>query len=357
MIKQLIKDGIAMQIAAGNEAEKTKSGTLRGGNTGMVNQDGQIIGSCAAQAYLRYKGISTGSVITEEKELMFAGGRANEDLWLASLKQSYTGPILCEEEIPTKWETESGIAVTGRPDIVLCEEQKAMESTNINPVCMIELKQVMSINTAYNIKFKREPQLKHLMQTAHYMWQLDCPGELWYTNRTNFEMPAWMLFRPFPKPNEPNSDYLGYRYYRFGNMNNKTGKPIKHKLTEEQYLSGEFSKTFAEPAKILPFLQGFKLKIHEETGVLSYKDEYDDNSEWVETIVNIPDIIRFYEYVADLEQYGKVPPEALNLTPSGQKMGWKFSDYSDLGDLDVSNHAGKPLKSWLAAIAKSNLGK
>jgi hypothetical protein len=182
---------------------------------------------CAAETYLRFKGIKTGEV-DANKELMFAGGRLNEDHWLSVLKESYDGPILCEEDIPTCWETNNGIKVTGRPDIVLCSGTE----DNPTPSCMVELKQVMSVNSAYNVFINKSPNLKHLMQTAHYMWQLDCPGELWYTNRNNLEMPGWMEFREFPKPEDELTGVLGYRYYRWGDINPKTGKPRKHQISE-----------------------------------------------------------------------------------------------------------------------------
>lgn len=339
MIKRLFDKGIRQQIQEGNDREKSKVGTLRAGNTGMVMEDGSIVGSCAAMTYLRYKGIN-GKPVDASKELMFAGGRLNEDHWLSVLKTAYEGPILCEEDIPVSWETDQGIKVTGRPDIVLCSgtQEEAV------PECMVELKQVMSINSAYNVLIKNEPQLKHLMQAAHYMWQLDCPGELWYTNRNNLDMPSWMEFRPFPKPGEPGSAALGYRYYRFGDLNPRTGKPKKHQITEQEYLDKIYSGSFAAACKILPFVHGFELALRD--GTLYYKDASDALADWKETIVTIERIKRFYNFVGDLEQYGKVPREALNLNAHGEKLGWSFGQYSDLGDLDPSKTAGSNLEKW-----------
>jgi hypothetical protein len=345
-IMKLAAAGINAHLEAGNDSEAGKAGTLRGGNTGMVNEKGEIIGSCAASTYLRMKGIKHSKPVDMNKELMFAGGRLNEDHWLSALKTSYDGPILCEEEIPTKWKTSQGINVTGRPDIVLCNNV----DNKIVPEHGIELKQCMSINSAYNCYVKREPQLKHLMQAAHYMWQLDCDFTLAYTNRNNLDMPSWMEFRPFPKPGEPGTESIGYRYYRWGDINPKTNKPKKHQLTETEYLSGTFRKTFAQAAKITPFIQGFKLSL--QSGRLYYQDASDSAAPWMETIVKIADIQRFYEYVGDLEQYGKVPREALNLTPSGAKLGWKFSAYSDMQELDPGHCAGQNLQKWVEKVAK-----
>ena len=370
MIKDLIVNGIQTQIDRANEAEKGKSGSLRGGNTGMMNEKGQIIGSCAATTYLRMLGVNGLQKVDVDKELMFAGGRLNEDHWLSALKESYESKesgedaitndrpykfILCETEIPTKWQTKQGIDVTGRPDIVLCESQEGISELP-KSVCGIELKQCMSINSAYGILVNREPQLKHLMQTAHYMWQLDCPFELWYTNRNNLDMPSWMEFRKFPGPGEKGSRSLNYRYYRSGNINPKTGKPIKHQLDETEFLSGKFERTYAQACKITPFVQGFKLKM-DENGQVSYQDAIEIDAPWIETIVNVKDIERFYNYIGDMKANNKVPKPAMNLKISGDKMNWKFSAYSDLQHLDPEYCHGQPLDEWVEKVKKFVLDK
>ena len=361
LVKDLFIAGSEVQIRKDEEKEKTKIGTLRAGNTGMVMEDGAIVGSCAAQTYLRMLGIN-GKSVTVEKSLMFAGGRLNEDHWLSVLKESYDGPILCEEDIATHWQTDQGISVTGRPDIVLCRtveeeiewpkddpfkpREPIYRSFSV-PVCMIELKQVMSVNSAYNVLIKKEPQLKHLMQAAHYMHELDCPGELWYTNRNNLDAPDWLNFRPMPP--DAREEVLGFRYYKQGDINPRTGKPKKHKLTEDAYLEARGKvKAWRELAKIYPFVQGFKLELRD--GELWYQDTHSENTEWVQSIVTIDRIKRFYNYVGDLPEYGKVPAEALNLTATGEKIAWKFSDYSDLAELDPAHWTGTDLDSWVDKI-------
>lgn len=341
MIRDLFYKGITQQITVANNKEKEKIGKLRGGNTGMMSKDGRIIGTCAALTYLRMNGIN-GLTVTPEKELMFAGGRLNEDHWLSVLQEGYPeGIIKCEEDIPTCWETDQGIKVTGRPDIVLCDKQE-------NLLCGIELKQVMSANTAYTILIKKEPMLKHLMQAAHYMWQLDCPFELWYTNRNSLDMPGWMEFRPFPKPSLDSSTPINYRYYRYGETNARTGKPIKHKITKEEYYNKDTKKQFAQASKITPFVQGFELKL--VNGQLFFKDAMIESDKWIETIVNIDDIKRFYNYIGELEQIKKVPSEVLNLNAFGKPYGWKYSDYTDFGELDPAFHVGKDLHHWALQV-------
>jgi hypothetical protein len=348
-VMKLAIDGINEQIANGEKAEQGKIGTLRGGNTGMMTERGQIIGSCAAETYLRYKGIKI-KRIDYKKELMFAGGRLNEDHWLSALQTSYKGPILCEEEIPTCWHTSQGIKVTGRPDIILCEERE----DNMKPITGIELKQCMSVNSAYGIYVDRKPQLKHLMQAAHYMWQLKCPFVLAYTNRNNLDTPGWMDFRPFPRPEEDIENVIDYRYYRSGSLNPKTGKPKKHQLTEAQYKSGEYSKTFAAACKIKPFLVSFNLMIDENDGHLAFQDATINDGPWIKTIVNIPDIIRFYNYIGNMDTENKVPKGALNLDYTGKPLGWKFQAYSDLEELYPTYHEGKDLSQWVEKVKRKS---
>ena len=285
--------------------------------------------------------------VTLNKELMFAGGRLNEDHWLSALKTAYTGPILCEEEISTGWQTEQGVWVTGRPDIVLCSPDNTEE---VIPTCGIELKQIMSTYMAKEVLLERRPSMKHLMQAAHYMWQLNCPFELWYTNRCSLDLPSWFaFFAKTPRPGQENSDLFRYRYYRLGDINRKSGKPTRHKITEQEYKTYDGdSRLIAEPSKILPFIYGFKLELRE--GTLWYKDDIAPNSSWQETIITIERIQRFYNFVGELEQYGKVPSRYLNILANGDDTGFGF-DTEDLPlELRPENNTGNNLKEWVDRI-------
>ena len=203
-IKELYLAGLRARIKEHDDREKAKTGTLRGGNSGIITEGGIAAGACGRLTYLRAKGINP-NPIEEERELMFAAGRSNEDSWLDALKRSYDGPILCEEEIPTHWITTEGTPVTGRPDIVLGKDDGvATEDTKYSyspdeewndgparafaPHLGIELKLVSSLWTARTVLIEDTPKIEHLIQSAHYSWQLDCPFELWYTSRADYHI-------------------------------------------------------------------------------------------------------------------------------------------------------------------------
>lgn len=352
MIKQLIEAGTLKQIAEGDEQEKTKIGKLRGGSCGMIREDGTIIGACAAEAYARFKGVN-GSQVDISKELMFAGGRANETLWLDSLQRAYDGPILCEEDIPLVWVTESGVSVTGRPDIVLCDKTRSGPS----PVCLVELKQIMSSYSAYHVGVKNTPMLKHVIQAAWYTYQLKCNGELWYTSRQNITCDAWMDHNPrFPAPGEPGSERFSYRYYRLGKTNARSGKPTNHKSTEAEYWTLSDKVRKAVPKSFVPFLQGYLLDIADD-GNVYIQDAMIDNSQWLQTTVNINDIKRWYNYLAELENKSKVmPPLYRNVDIWGEDTGFKFE--SQFGpELDPAKWVGKSLTEWFDQVKlKMNKG-
>lgn len=348
MIKDLITSGMLAQIAKQEEQEKTNIGNLRAGNTGMINTDGDIIGSCAAEAYLRMKGISM-MKNNVNQELMFSSGRGNETLWVDSLKEAWNKPgqiILQEQETATGWQTETktDIKVTGRPDIVLQENGKNIVG--------IELKQVMSSYTATAMLINKEPFLKHLMQMAHYMFALDIPFELWYTNRTKIDIPEYMTYnKKMPRPGEKLSEYFDYNYYRLGKEHYKTGKPTKHKLVNYQAFLDEKAKgndVRAEPKKYRPFMTGFLAQFQNEQ--LYIKQAEDPRAPWLKTIVNISDIKRFYNYISEIELSGKVPRKYLNLTYLGEEL--KFSFESPLEELSPEYWAGKSLDVWMKQVKR-----
>ena len=399
MIRDLFQKGQQMMLDEAAAEESTKSGKLRGGNTSMINSKGQIIGQCANLTYLRYKGIVV-EPVDASRDLMFDAGRRNEDHWAEVLGKSLPEglTIIREEDIPTKWETTDGTPVTGRPDIVLAEkhiratqsdgtvvydvpdtgdiikysgEAPRMEVFN-KPVVGIELKQASSLWTLRDVVFQKKPKLAHLMQAAHYSWQLGCPFELWYTSRSDFAITGDWPKALFPKAGEPGSEHCTYAFYKLGTINPRTKKPTKSKITEQEYVLGDKTKKvkWAETyinkqgvettitksdylfqcdiVKVNPLVQGYELDLHE--GKLYYRDAMVDNSEWYESIVTIEDIKRYYEKITKMEQENVVLPEPKVLSAQGERGNYKLSQYCSLKELCCGKCSGQKLDQWVDKI-------
>ena len=346
LVKQAFELGQKRLLEKGVEEEKTKKGTLRGGNTGMMDNNGRVMGACAARTYLRYQGVNVDPVDTS-RDLMFAGGRANEDIWEEYLNAGWDGTMLREENVPTRWETENGTAVTGRPDVVLIDKEGTKQVG-------IELKQIMSLWTARSITCEGIPKTAHILQASHYSWQLGIPFEIWYTNRTDFALGADWIKKMFPKYGEKLSERVQYNFYRLGEINARTGYPTKHKSTEEEYLyylnaPDTGVKVIADALKVLPFVHGFQLRMDPEDKQVYYKNAMDADSDWERSIVNVDDIERYYNHISVMDT---VPAEPLTAKANGMKENYKLSDYCSLGNLCCKHNKGKDIQVWTNRVKK-----
>ena len=292
-IKELFDEGVRLSVQEHAEQEAKKVGILRAGNTGIAAVDEgsgklEIAGKCHRQTYLRLIGVASEDA-DYSRELMFDSGRSNEDLWVAVLQRSYKGIILREEEIPIQWTTKSGIPVSGRPDIVLCDNDK-------KPLRGLELKLVSSMWTARDILMGR-PKGLHVMQAGHYMWKLGVPFELWYTSRVDWSVLGWAQ-KHYPRYGEPGSEHCEY---------------------DDNGLI----------RKVIPFTQGFHLRFGEK-GLIEYTPVGQEDEPWKETIVSAERIEAYYEYVAQIGQTKNLGPRPQNLSSTGEKQNWKFCDYCPL---------------------------
>lgn len=301
-------------------AETGKLGTLRAGNTGVLLSDGTIVGKCARLTYLRLIGIDAGDD-DASRELMFGAGTSNEDRWYDMLvRGGFPAECLLREgETPISWQLPSGRWVTGRPDIVLCDKVVGAASVGQQvpyyiPRRLIELKQVSSLWTARDVLFGKgptkseptrnvppQPKSMHLMQAAHYAWQLDCPGELWYTSRSDFHVP----YGGFPKPGELGSEYIGY-------------------------VDG------SKPFKVLPFLIGYGLEWR--GGNLYFRKLATGSTRpkgpWVKSLVTKQGILDYYQLVDKLDQEGmeELPPRPTNILPDSNSEGSSPCDWCTLAE-------------------------
>ena len=323
-IQELFELGTRNMVAAHDELEKTKVGILRAGNTGLLLADGRVTGKCARLTYLRFKGIQVEEA-DHSRELMFAAGRTNEDSWMEVLRAADPTLIIRrEEEIPIGWKTDNGTSVTGRPDIVL--GHVSILSGQFVPEIGIELKQACSLWTCRDVGILMRPKVPHLMQAAHYSWQLGIPFELWYTNRTDFAVMGWAQ-KNFPRPGEPGSDRCEY--------NDK-----------------------GEIKKVLPFNQGYELEWASPdsmSSALRYRAIGSRQASWTDTIVTRQAIVDYFSAVAAMDEGDRLPPAPVNLEADGGKGPYSICGYCPLEET-CAKHTGTTVSGWTAA-AVSALGK
>lgn len=313
-VKALLKAGFDHINAEHAEHEKEKVGILRGGNSGLADFDGKkwgVTGTCHRKTYLRLKGIDLDD-IDDDRHIMFGGGRTNEDFWYDLLSRTYPNKILREEEVPVKWQTPNGTLVTGRPDMVLCD-------ANEKPEVGLELKMASSLWTCREV-INGRPKQPHLIQAAHYSWQLGIPFQLWYTAYVDFAVTGWAQ-KHFPRKDAPGSEYCAY--------NDK----------------GEILKT-------LPFQLGFELR-WEEDGTLSFKRASTDD-EWQHTIITHERIEKYYQLVSEMEEKDDLGPRPDNLKYDGSAANWKMCDerYCPLAAV-CDKHDGKSLRVWTEEVQRT----
>jgi len=349
-IKHAFELGLKKMQAEHDELEKTKLGILRAGNAGILTEDGKFIGKCPRLTYLRLKGIKVEDG-EDSKEHMFAAGRFNEDIWMEKLNKGWSGRILREEEAPTKWITDNGTSVTGRPDILLC-------SAEGKPEIGIELKLISSINTARTILFDRHPKLEHVIQAVHYSWQHNVPFEIWYTSTVNWHPTDWM------KKSLPTSMSEGWEdlvklgvmeigYYK--NILSKNNNKYQKAITKEEFLKGPHGKepgqVVAGVKKILPFTVGYELKI---TNTSVYYRAASSKDEWKTTAgVSVPAIKNYYNFIANMDTSDELPSGPINIDITGEKLPWDPALYCPLGELCCGDKSGeKSVKNWMLKVNK-----
>jgi len=328
-VDALYNAGIKRLADIHDDKEAGKLGILRAGNTGIVIGS-KFAGQCARQTLLRLEGIKY-EEIEDNKRLMFDAGLSNEDIWIQSLVSGLAAKGLSdklvirrEEEVPISWTIPSGILVTGRPDIVLGTE--GTEGT-FSPMLGLELKLVSSTWTARDVGVMLEPKLQHLMQAAHYSWQLNVPFQLWYTNRAEFSVGSGWEQSTFPKKKDLLTDVL-----EFGTRKDKrTGRML------------EYVK------KIKQFRQGFQLEWTDK-GQLKYKPllSHTDLS-WTLTPITQDGIIKYYEAVVAQKTKKKLAPRPSVLKADGSEGNFKACDYCPLKS--ICDSADNEYDKWMEMVS------
>ena len=293
--------------------EKEKVGTLRAGNTGMVQDDGAITGKCHRLSYLRYKGVQLPH--DDDRDIMFEFGRvANENLILDKLVRQLPRnmKILREGEIPTGWTTPAGVQVTGSPDFVL---QIAGEN-----VLGIELKMVSSVWTAVSVMCKSEPSYDHLLQAAHYMWQMGCPWKILYVSPVDYAIPFIPKGETWPS-----------------NIDGKLKEII------EFYDNGK-------PKKINPFRLAYDLRFDDD-GCLEFRRE-DESGFYTRSPISIRGIELYYQTVATIDERKELGDRPINLKATGDLATWNKCDKKYCDVSDICDQWEKRQELWLDACIK-----
>lgn len=343
-VKDLFQKGQENLRAQAVEEEKKKVGVLRGGSSGIMLGN-TAAGNCLVRTWLRYTGQDPGMDEEEAASsgLLFEAGHFNEDAWIKVLRAGgWDGVIKQEEEIPVSFTTEDGHLITGRPDIVLCDNEG-------KPQLGIELKLVASIWTARSVLLNKTPKLGHLIQAAFYSHCLQTPWELWYTNRVYFETSADFAQKDYPAYGAPGSEYFQYVF-----TNLVGGK--KQNITEEQYVAAMKSRlpnlaVEARARKYKPFVQGFYL-FWDAEGFLNYQALAEGETTFpaVKTVITVNRILEFYNKVPQVPSLERLEVPT-TIKADGKKESWSLCSYCPHQDTcPVKNKTKEPLDKWAKRI-------
>jgi hypothetical protein len=239
---------------------------------------------------------------------MFGAGLDNEDQWMQTLSKAWKGVILREQEIPVVWTTPNGTTVTGRPDIVLCTDDKV-------PQVGIELKLVSSVWTANAVHYKLEPKTDHLIQAAHYMWRLDIPFKLVYSSRVNWLVPY----------------------------------NLKRSLADRYDVKMMQGKSGPEAWDIKPFVREYDLSF--ENGTLSY---FTCGMPCPQaTIITVEGIERYYDLVSKIPATKKLGPRPAQKNMLGARSSYNPCDYCPLASACDNYDATGDYNYWLDLVKEA----
>jgi len=324
-IDKLYITGVDSMAKEHDDLESTKVGTLRAGNTGALFGN-QVIGKCARQTLLRYLGIQY-EEITRNKRLMFDAGLSNEDIWVdileAGIKASGEPYVIrTEEDIPIGWTLDSGVKVTGRPDIVVGIEKDG----EFIPKKGLELKLASSLWTCRDTGIMFEPKMMHLLQAGHYSWQLGIPFELWYTNRAEFAVGSGWEQKTFPTQSEMLTENVEWAVRK----DKRTG-------TNREYVK-----------KVLQFRQGYELEWSDK-GQLKFRPILEGKElHYTTTPITIDGIKGYYESIPRQVEEKKLAPRPVNLKADGAKGNYSPCDYCPIKS--ICDKKERDYDGWLSMV-------
>ncbi len=166
--KQQVKDAAA---------EASKAYTLRGGSAGCITQAGNFLGANPWEVLGRFMGYQIPK--TKVTYDIFDYGYANEFIWEKNLKHvtdyEITGDIHHPLTVPN---FVGNYALTGRPDVILKQDGKAIMGA--------ELKVVAGSSSAEKVLLGT-PKTENLIQAGTYAAGFGLPWVLVYSSYSNFK--------------------------------------------------------------------------------------------------------------------------------------------------------------------------
>ncbi len=286
-IRQLLEKGHALLRSEHKAKENVQRGVLRAGNSGCIT-DGTVYGECHRISHARALGHD--KPVSFDREIMFQGGEANEDQWNRVTVPAWPGLVVRHAEVRKQgsWGT-----VMGHPDIILADAYA-------NWKVLLELKQVMAANSAIYRCLEGEPDSKHLIQSATYMWMTGVPTILCYTSRSDFAL--------------------------------------------------EFKrKQYGGQTKIQPFYRMFYLTIKGDT--LWYRDEFEQTE--VKTNVTISGIVAYYQLVHDMAHDFSLRDRPSNDSVTGRAAAWDRCDRRYCAFADACNESENNYQRWIDTVKET----
>lgn len=314
-ISSLLQKGIVALTKAHAEKDKDKKGIMRGGSIGaLLIKEGKptVLGECHRKAHLRSEGIS--APIEPNRHPMLAAGVQNEES-IAALLTAAGIKFLREEEIPIAYTLSNGVMVTGRPDIVLMDE-------NDKPSSLLELKKASSVYSVRN-HLLEGPDTKHIIQAAHYAMALGMGG--WPTKDGGLlpatpESARFAIGRPLPA----SIVYTVDADWHIPPMDKPKVNHLPDVLVERDYKGGV--------KKIKSHYQVFNLEWRQDKDG-TWRTHVTDtmfNKQW-RTDLTSEDVLRYYMATSSIGRDGNVNlgPRPSSASILGGAPSYKPCDYCD----------------------------
>lgn len=338
--------GIHRLDAERQEYESTKRGWARGGSAGAILGNGQVIGGCHRKAYARMIGASEPRPPEDDlRRPMLDGGNANEEVWAEQLGAGLEGTefiILREEEIPEcERDLGDGRMWGGRPDVAFATRHGQEYELHRG----IELKKAESIWTIKDVIFGNCPKTVHVIQAGAYMSHLEVPFELWYTNQSNFVVPA--SADPKRAVNPDGTVRL-----------KKDGTEYKISFPPQGWDMCELVEYFPDGniKNIKPCQVGYQLRFSGRDRRLEFKrmpvylggGNYGYEGDWVPTEITEENIWDFYRYVHDIGQLRDLGPRPARGKKLDGNPSYSPCDYC--GFSDICDEYESDYNKWRAQV-------